>query len=334
MKAARFVAAALALAVASCTPTTSAINEQWSNIAVTAAPATLGVEQVGVLRFRGGLALSAAAESGFGGWSDLEVLDDGRLIAISDDGKWLSARLVLDESGSLTGLTDTRIALMRDENGAPFPDKDSADAEDLAQLPDGRFAVSFEQTHEIRIYDFNRDGPFGAATRGPALAGVAALPSNSSLEAMATTSNGTLIVGAEDAGHLWRVRLGQNGIPSPVARYPLATGYSLTSLDRLPNGDFVALERFYAPAVGSRARLTTIHARDIRSNQQTAKTELALFTEPLALDNFEGVAAVRLPSGGVRLYILSDDNFSTRQRTLLYAFDVVEGGSWGPARER
>ena len=38
----------------------------------------------------------------------------------------------------------------------------------------------------------------------------------------------------------------------------------------------------------------------------------------------EGVAAVRMPDGATRIYILSDDNYSSRQRTLLYAFDLVE----------
>ena len=43
----------------------------------------------------------------------------------------------------------------------------------------------------------------------------------------------------------------------------------------------------------------------------------------LDLKNAEGIAAVRRPDGGVRLYILSDDNFNPGQRTLLLAFDVV-----------
>jgi hypothetical protein len=44
------------------------------------------------------------------------------------------------------------------------------------------------------------------------------------------------------------------------------------------------------------------------------------------MDNFEGVAARRMPDGRVRLYIVSDDNFSASQRTLLMIFDVVNPG--------
>jgi hypothetical protein len=56
---------------------------------------------------------------------------------------------------------------------------------------------------------------------------------------------------------------------------------------------------------------------------QARKTELALLAPPLALDNFEAAAVTRLPNGDVRLYIVSDDNFSPRQRTLLFAFDLT-----------
>ena len=40
-------------------------------------------------------------------------------------------------------------------------------------------------------------------------------------------------------------------------------------------------------------------------------------------DNFEGVALTRSPSGGTRLYLISDDNATDSQRTLLLAFDWV-----------
>jgi hypothetical protein len=39
-------------------------------------------------------------------------------------------------------------------------------------------------------------------------------------------------------------------------------------------------------------------------------------------DNFEGLAARVLETGELRLWIVSDNNFSKMQRTLIYAFDV------------
>ncbi|MDX2275008.1 MAG: esterase-like activity of phytase family protein [Hyphomonadaceae bacterium] len=322
----RFALCAALLAFASaCSPVRAdaPIDEQWRSVAVSARPAELGEERIGVLQFRGGLELSSD-DAGFGGWSGLEVLEDGRLIAVSDAGAWLSARLMFDDEGKLIGLSETRMALMRDENGLPFERKEDGDAEDLAQLPDGRFAVSFEQSQSIRIYDLNRDGPFGAASAGPALEAAQSLPSNAGLEALTALADGALLVGAEDRGELWRAPLfGNEPAPALAARYPLQLGYALVSLDRLPdNDDVVALERFYAPVIGVRTRITRIAVDSLQSDELRV-TEWARFAPPLLLDNFEAIATARAPGGGLRLYILSDDNFSDQQRTLLYAFDAA-----------
>lgn len=49
-----------------------------------------------------------------------------------------------------------------------------------------------------------------------------------------------------------------------------------------------------------------------------ARLELA---PPLTVDNFEGLAVVPRSGGGVRFYLLSDDNALASQRTMLLAFD-------------
>ena len=243
---------------------------------------------------------------------------------------WFEAQLNLDETGSLIGLSDARIALMRDEDGNPFENKAAGDSEGLAQLPDGRFAVSFEQRPRILIYDLNRDGPFGAAQRGPRLGETSRLRRNVGLEALAVTSEGALLVGAEGVNRratpLWVAPLDAAAPAPPRINYPLTDGFALTSLDHLPDGGFVAIERFYAPIIGARARITRFAEDALSSDDETLPhvERLAEIAAPLAVDNFEGVAAVRAPDGGVRLYIVSDDNFSARQRTLLLAFDLVE----------
>jgi hypothetical protein len=319
---------ACGLGLAACTPSAADQPEQWRAVEIEATPVELGADTVGRLRFRGGLALSSPNPV-FGGVSDIEVLDDGRLIGISDNGDWFEARLTLDENGALIGVTGMRTAFMRDESGEVFPNKRAGDSEDMAQLPDGRFAIAFEQSQSIRIYDLNRDGPFGAAQAGPALAGVDALPRNVGLEALATTDEGALLVGAEggsgETTPLWLVALEASDAAAERIGYPLSGGFSLTSLDRLPDGGFVALERFYAPVIGARARLTRFPAESLNARGEGLPEveELARLAPPMPVDNFEGVSAVRMPDGATRIYIVSDDNFSTRQRTLLLAFDVI-----------
>lgn len=325
----RVLVLGLALFVCACARASSeqsnTIEEQWRAIEVTATPLEFGPERVGRLVFRGGLALTA--ETGwFGGFSGIEVLDGDRFLMISDRADWFEGRLLLDEEGALVGVDDVRMAGIRDERGEPYDDRNVSDSEALTQLPDGRFAVSFEQRPRIMIYDVNRDGPFGAATSGPRLAGVASLPLNASLEALAVDGAGNLVVGAEGGGAATPIWIASLGATTPVESqhaYQLGLGYSLTSMDRGPDGGLFAIERFYAPVIGARARVMFIpdEAFDAEGAVIIGE-ELALLAAPLPVDNFEGISAVRRADGGTRLYIVSDDNFSPRQRTLLYAFDV------------
>jgi hypothetical protein len=317
--------AAMALATFGCSPLAAQapIAEQWRAIEVHAAPVTIEGGRVGALTFRGGLQLSSQ-DAMFGGLSGLEVLEGDRLLAISDYSDWFDAQLVLSPSGDLVGLEGVRTAMMRNELGAAFPSKDDGDSEGIAQLADGRIAVSFEQTQVVRIYDFNRDGPFGAASPGPQLAGVRRLRDNVGLEAIASAANGDLVVGAEGWGGrslLWRAPLDSTTPTESRAYYRAEPGYSLTGLDRLPNGDFVALERFYAPVIGPRARITRFSEAALSAGGEVRGELLATLAPPLPVDNFEGVAAVEM-LGVTRLYIVSDNNFSHRQRTLLLAFDL------------
>jgi hypothetical protein len=321
--------AGLAL-LAACAPSAAdaPIAEQWRSVEVEALPLAFGAETVGALRFRGGLELRSR-DGAFGGFSGVETLDNGRLLAITDRGSWFELQLSFGADGDLTGMAGVRAALMRDERGETFPTKAEGDAEGVAQLADGRFAVSFEQRQIIRLYDLNRDGPFGAASMGPTLEGAHDLPNNAGLEALVATEAGALLVGAEGGTRtetsLWLAPLDATEEVPAIARYPLSQGFALTSFDRLPDGAYVALERFYAPVIGARARLVRIEADAINPRDALVRTqELALIAPPLPVDNFEGVAALRMPDGATRLYIISDDNFSAQQRTLLLAFDIVE----------
>lgn len=321
----RTILVAVAALLAACAPPNAGGGiDQWKTVNVTVIAVDPGVETLGRLVYRGGLELQANDPT-FVGLSAIEVLENNRIVAISDEADWIEAQLVLDESGALTGFTDVRSAWMRNERGRPFTNKAEGDSEGLAQLADGRFAVSFERTHLVRIYDLNRDGPFGAAAMGPRLDDVARLPANSGLEALAAYNN-ALLAGAEGGDErttsLWLAPIDARAPVAPRFAYSLSGGFSLTGMDRLPDGGFVALERFYAPVIGARARITRFAA----PSGEGAVVEpevLALLEPPFPVDNFEGVSAVRAPDGGVRIYIVSDNNKSAQQRTLLYAFDIV-----------
>src|SRR3546814_16768453 len=73
---------------------------------------------------------------------------DGRgLVAISDEGRWLSAARAYDADGNGAGLTAARCGPLHDAAGRllSVSIKRRQDAEALARLPDGSLLVAFER---------------------------------------------------------------------------------------------------------------------------------------------------------------------------------------------
>lgn len=305
------------------------VAEQWRSAVITARPVDLdprrpGPHRIGRLIFRGGLELTADVPE-LGGLSGLYVGADGRFVAVSDHASWIEARLISDpETAAPLRFEDARVAGLRDENGERFYETGLGDAEGLARLPDGRFAVSYERTQVVRYHALDAEGPFGRSVYGPSLPQSDRLEPNAGLEALAYAGGGEIIVAAERGGGgvpIWLAPIGAETAPAPIARYRPPFAYGLVSLDLLPNGDFVALERFYAPVIGVRIRIVQI----ARASLATGRARAALLAElrpPLNLDNFEAVSVLPLQNGGARLFIVSDDNFSPTQRTLLFVFDL------------
>jgi hypothetical protein len=106
--------AALAVSVFAAAPVASLAETKKANsgrIDISAVPLPLNPddamqEQVGRLRYRGGVELSSSNIL-FGGLSGLDVTADGKtLIAMSDNGRWVSATLLYDKHGNLNGATD------------------------------------------------------------------------------------------------------------------------------------------------------------------------------------------------------------------------------------
>jgi len=114
-------------------------------------PTDLRQRVVGRLEYRGGLQL-VSDHPRFGGISAIRLLPDGeRLAAITDEGSWLSARLVLRD-GRLVGVREVEMGPLLGPDGKPPEGKDSRDAESLERLKDGSFMVGFEREHRILRY--------------------------------------------------------------------------------------------------------------------------------------------------------------------------------------
>lgn len=263
---------------------------------------------IGDFAYMGGLVLSSRQTTRLHGLSDLEVDTSGHLTAVGDEGVLFEAQLVLDGAERLVGLRDARLVPLIGEDGKPVLDKMEADAEGFAQFANGDRLVSFERRHRIWLYP-----AIGGVPR-PIPSPVVAFPENAGLEALAADPEAgadAYVTGAEGSGETWNCRVSASCVKGPSVEKPEEFG--LVAIKRLPGMRTIALLRAFDAVRGSRLSL-----RVLRAGTVLAKMDMAA---PVTVDNFEGLAPVLRPDNRLRIYLLSDDNGSATQRTLLVAFD-------------
>lgn len=287
-------------------------------------PRDAKVTRVGPLELVAGLELSAR-HARFGGYSGL-VIDDGgrRLVAVSDLGHWLVARLLRDADGRLRGLAGSEIHPIRDRNGLPFTVKRAGDAEALERLPDGSFLVAFEQIHRIARYA----GPEPWRSRAEiqvAPKNLSRQAANGGIETMARLADGRLLLVSEtderEAGIL-KAWIGAGGAWRE-AGYRRRGDFRPVDAKALPGGDLLVLERAFTLLGGFATRLVRVPAGEIRPGATLEGRDMAEIAAPLLADNFEGLAVEPAGDGAVFVYLLSDDNRVALQRTLLLQFRVI-----------
>jgi hypothetical protein len=292
--------------------------------------------RAGALIYRGGLVLRSS-NAAFGGWSDLAVSADGaEILSISDEAHWLRAQLVYASNGDLVGAGDAEIAPMLNMQGQPMHGKEG-DAEGLTlERPNdlhGTVAVSFERNVRIWRYDLSKG--FGAKpTNVPIGDWVKPLHDNKQLEAITLFKPGTLMAFAE-----MKVNPGDD-LLAAIEAYPNPGGtpetrmlsvvphdpFAITSVANAPDGGLYLLERRFSILGGVGMELRHIPASEIHEGaRMNGKVLVNLSFQDANIDNMEGLAVRRGPKGEILLYIISDDNYSPLQRTLLLMFEVKNG---------
>lgn len=277
---------------------------------------------VGKLRYRGGIVLKSP-DHRFGGFSGLAVAaDGGYLIAVSDRGLRLSAKIVYGSDGNLAGLAEADLGALAGEDGRTLRSSTERDAEALAAGPSGEIIVAFERDHRLLRYLPGQRVP----ERLPPPEELAAAPANGGIEGLTFLEDGRLFAVAEELTRGGRAVgwVGDADGWSPLT-YALSDGFVVTDLARLPSGDVLALERRYTMRIGVAARVRRIAKDAIAPGAELAGELIAELRPPLTVDNMEGISARRDSGTGKTLvYLISDDNFSVTQRTLLLMFDLME----------
>lgn len=264
-----------------------------------------------------GMTLSGAwhleSERGFGGLSGLDVMRSGSLLSIADNGKfvWIG---VDPDTGAPDGTGS--MAYMHDGDGNVWSDKLAADAEGLS-FRDGLALVSFERDHRVEAYDLEGCGAAARAAlvgRLDTVVAGARLGGNRGPEALALTED-QLALGfethASGGSPVGNLRI--DGTLADLKRTQQPGLYLLTGMDAA-DGVTAKIFRAYDPVQGARGQIQIASGDELIAEAKLKK--------PLPVDNYEGIAIGKAPSGQTRIWLISDDNFSNSQRTLLLALDL------------
>lgn len=282
-------------------------------------------ERVGRLRYRGGLELESSNVR-FGGLSGLEITADGKkLVAMSDNGRWVSVALTYDENGDLTGAADGVMKSIKRADGYERPGN-WRDAESIAPDGNGGFFVAFERQHRIWHYRTPPKDPFDSVPiELPGPPDIADQPNNGGIEALARLCDRRLLAISEQA------RSDKDAVKAWVfagkgwkdLRYGTTEDFNPTGAAILPNCNLVVLERSFTVTRGVRSRVVLIPAKDIRPNATLRGEELARLVPPVTVDNMEGIATRKGGNGEFLIYLVSDDNFNGLQRTIVTMFELM-----------
>jgi hypothetical protein len=270
--------------------------------------------RTGDFAYAGGIDITSPDTGLLHGLSDLSISADGALTSESDEGQLFRARLVLDPSGRLAGLSGGTLVPLTGLDGKPLPNKEESDAEGVAVWPNGDVMVSFERHHRIWRYPAAGGPPVSLPIPGdPAMVG------NNGMEGLAVApSQGpdAYWVGVEN-GDIFLCRIARSCERKAALPRPADT-YRLSALTEAPDGRLVLLHDSWAAWSGAKSRVTLV--RNPASDHPVAEDGFSL-APPMTTENFEGVAAVLRPGGTLRVYLIVDDNFQAPERTLLMAFD-------------
>lgn len=263
-----------------------------------------------------------------GGFSSLWVSEEGDLfVAVSDTGYWWHGALDWDAAGHLVGVYDLWAAPMTAPDGGSIggtaASKKDADAEAVVRTSDG-WLVAFEQDHRVWQYDRIAGTSRAYATELPTT--FRQMPSNGGIEAAEMLSDGSVLLVSEhdqeSTNRLRGWRIQQDVVTELTLQ--VTEPFSPTDLARLPNGDLLVVERAFSEEEGVRVRLSRIAKADAQGSLALEPTPIMTLAAPYPLDNYEGAAAFARPDGRTVVLLVSDDNFSSSQRTLLLALLLPE----------
>jgi hypothetical protein len=231
---------------------------------------------------------------------------------------WRAAIDLNPQAGTLS-LEDWQVGKLL----ADAEDGQSLDSEALAMAPDGSLYAAFEHDNSLRRLKLEPSGDWSTERlhAGPLLDGS---PRNEGLEALARLPDGTLVAlseGARVAPDVARGVAFDNGHPLAFG-YTTGPGFKPVAAAATP-GRLYVLERSVGVLTGWQSRLTRSDISSAAISGTLEGEELLRIDAGPVAENYEGLAILAPAAGPQTLFMISDDNRSALQRTLLLVFSYA-----------
>lgn len=283
------------------------------------------------LKYRGSLLLNSPHPA-FGGFSDLLVSADRKtFLAVSDMGFWLKGKLQYTPSGFLKSVDrKAELGQLLNTEGKTFAIKYNADAEALCSAPghepESGYLVAFERVHRVNRYNSGKSLDLsGKADTLPLPTQIKESPLNGGIESMALLPDQSLFIlteGDDSVSPLSAAALLKEERWTSF-QYKRDSGYRPTSASFFPGEKILILERRYNGPGTLGIRFSTIETNKIKENAVITPRIFCELNPPIPRDNYEGLATVSGTDGNLWIYIISDDNFSPVQHTILSVFELM-----------
>jgi hypothetical protein len=285
--------------------------------------------RVGALTWLGGVRLTSL-DAAFGGFSSLHVAPDHRITLLSDGGNVVQFTLGADWRPRWIAFGDLPAG---PGTGWSKIDRDS---ESMSVDPrDGSVVAGFETSNMLWRYTPDLRHALGnVAPRA-----MAAWPANEGAESFTFLPHerwggGAITIGEQDPWPKGKGRAAIRFTADPITQprrgfrfsYVPPPHYDPSDMTVLPDGGLIVLTRRFELPFTFSSKLVVIDPRAVRPGAVVHGREIATLAPPLIHENFEGIAATQ-EGGQTILWLVSDDNQSMLQRSLLLKFRLDEPGA-------
>lgn len=286
--------------------------------------------EFGPLRFIGGLVLRSD-EKRFGGYSGIRFFADRvHFLAVSDAGTWLGGELIRDAAGIPSRIEHGQIGPLVAGDAGFIARKLDADCEAI-ELDGDRAWLAFERRHRIATLALADHLPTATPQAASFDLKRLKLSGNKGIETIAlfpqaSPRAGALLAISEASlngdGNIRAFVLEGEAVGEFAIRR--SDDFDITDGDFLPGGDLLVLERRFSFKQGPAMRLRRIPAGELAEGNLATGTVLLTADSAYRIDNMEGLDVSTADDGAVHVTLLSDDNFSLLQHTLLLEFRLAE----------